>query len=51
MPFRKIVVRIGDIIPYENLNFGEDGSDYLLASQCIFANICSLVKKSEEDEN
>ena len=47
MPFRKITVRIGDIIPYENINFGEDGSDYLLASQGIFEKICHLARRSD----
>lgn len=47
MPFRKITVRIGDIIPFEDINFGEDGNDYLLASQDIFEKICLLAKGSE----
>lgn len=42
--FRKITVTIGDIIPYENIDFGEEGGDYLLASQNIFAVICELAK-------
>ena len=48
MPFRKIVVRIGDIISYKDIDFGEDGNDYLLASKDIFSEICTLVKKSEK---
>lgn len=48
MPFRKITVRIGDIIPYDSINFGEDGDDYLLASQDIFEKICYLARRSEK---
>ncbi len=42
MPFRKITVTIGDIIPYEEIDFGEDSQDYLNASKYIFEKICEL---------
>ena len=42
MPFRKIVVKIGDFVPYSQLEFGEDGRDYALVSKQIFTRICSL---------
>lgn len=44
MPFRKVVVRIGDLIPNSDINFGEDGNDYLLASQDVFQRICKLAE-------
>ncbi len=44
MPFRKIIVRIGDAIPFENIDFGQEGDDCLLASQSIFKVICELAK-------
>lgn len=47
--FRKITVRIGDVIPYSEIDFGEDGKDYLKASQMVFARICELAQP--EDEN
>lgn len=42
--FRKITVTIGDVIPNNTINFGEEGDDYLLASQKIFEVICDLAK-------
>lgn len=48
MPFRKIVVRIGEYIPNSEINFGEEGNDYLLASQDIFEKICRLADSSEK---
>lgn len=42
--FKKVVVTIGDVIRYEDIDFGEEGDDYLLASQKIFAVICDLAK-------
>ena len=42
--FKKVTVRIGDVIPYEQINFGPEGDDYLLASQEIFKEICELAK-------
>ena len=42
--FRKITVTIGDVIPNNAINFGEEGDDYLLASQKIFEVICDLAK-------
>lgn len=40
--FKPVTVRIGDVIPFTDIDFGEDGSDYLLASQKIFERICEL---------
>ena len=42
--FRKITVTIGDVIKFEDIDFGPDGKDYLNASQHIFGKICDLVK-------
>ena len=42
--FRKITVTIGDIIPYSDIDFGEEGDDCLLASQNIFSVICDLAR-------
>lgn len=42
--FKKVTVRIGDVIPYEQIDFGPEGDDYLLASQDIFKVICELAK-------
>lgn len=47
MPFRKIVVRIGDAISYSEINFGENGDDYLLASQDVFDKVCKLATLSD----
>ena len=41
---RKIVVTIGDVIKYEDIDFGPEGNDYLNASQHIFGKICRLAK-------
>lgn len=51
MPFRKITVTIGDIIPFAEIPFGEDKSDYIGASQYVFGEICKLVELSENNEN
>ncbi len=48
-PFRKITVRIGDVIPYERLDFGSEGDDYLLASQKLFSKICELAKPDKDE--
>ncbi len=42
MPFRKIVVKIGDFIPFSHLDFGEGKPDYSIASKQIFSEICNL---------
>ena len=42
MPFRKITVKIGDMISFDKIDFGEDGQDYLNASKYIFKKICEL---------
>ena len=42
--FRKIFVTVGDVIPYSEIDFGEEGNDYLQASQSIFSVICELAK-------
>ncbi|MBE6700981.1 MAG: 1-acyl-sn-glycerol-3-phosphate acyltransferase [Ruminococcaceae bacterium] len=47
-PFRKIIVRIGDIIPAKEIDFGEDGRDFQLASEKIFEKICFLARPDEE---
>lgn len=46
--FRKITVTIGDVIPFDSINFGEEGGDYLLASQDIFTVICELAKPEQK---
>lgn len=46
--FRKITVRIGDVIPFDKINFGEEGDDYLLASQDVFKTICELAKPEQK---
>lgn len=51
MPFRKITVTIGDIIPFEEIPFGVEGNDYIAASQYVFGKICELVEQSKENEN
>ncbi len=45
MPFRKVVVRIGEFIPFSSLDFGEDKPDYSIASRQIFEKICTLAKE------
>ena len=40
--FKPVTVRIGDVIPFDQIDFGENGNDYLLASQKIFERICEL---------
>ena len=47
--FRKIKVKIGDYIPFSDLNFGEGKPDYTGVTKHIFSEICDLV--IPEDKN
>ncbi len=48
MPFRKVYVRIGDFVPYSELDFGEGKPDWEKASRQIFEKICDLAEPVEK---
>lgn len=48
--FRKIRVKIGEYIPFSELNFGEGKPDYQSATKQIFTSICDLaIPKNNND--